>query len=81
MPELPLLSDAVGTDPSTGSPAALRYLDSPVEGITALRHLGDALGTAGDGMDAMKLQLLADAIKAEAACPVLRACCATTAAG
>ena len=67
MPELPLLSDALGTDPSTGRPAAPRYLDSPVGATTALRQLGESLGTARDDMDAMKLQLLADAIKAEAA--------------
>jgi len=67
MPELPLLGDALGTDPSTGSPAAPRYLYEPVKATSALRELGESLGTARDGMDAMKLQLLADAIKAEAA--------------
>ncbi len=67
MPELPLLGDALGTDPSTGSPAVPRYVDEPIEATSALRQLGESLRAARDGMDAMKLQLLAEAIKAEAA--------------
>ena len=67
MPELPLLGDALGTEPGTGSLAAPRYVDEPVEATSALRELGESLGAARDGMDAMKLQLLVEAIKAEAA--------------
>jgi hypothetical protein len=66
MPELPLLGDALGTDPGTGSPAAPRYVGKPVDATSALRQLGESLRGASDGMDAMKLQLLAEAIKAEA---------------
>jgi ADP-ribose pyrophosphatase YjhB (NUDIX family) len=67
MPELPLLGDALGTDPGTGSPTAPRYLGKPVDATSALWQLGESLRGARDGMDAMKLQLLAEAIKAEAA--------------
>jgi hypothetical protein len=67
MPELPLLGDALGTDPGTCSPAAPRYVGKPVNATSVLRQLGESLRGARDGMDAMKLQLLAEAIKAEAA--------------
>ncbi len=67
MPDMPLLGDALGTNPGTGSPASPRYVDNPVEAISAVRQLGESLEAARDGMDAMKLQLLAEAIEAEAA--------------
>jgi hypothetical protein len=56
-----------GTDPGTGSPTAPRYVDEPTETTSVLRQLGESLRGARDGMDAMKLQLLAEAIKTEAA--------------